>query len=154
MKKKNIIFTVFVFFMLFSLTGCGKKTVITTSDFKSKTEKIGFITTDVKYQYSSYEYVLEATVAQSPDGYQVEFYVLDDVGNATSMFNINRTIFEGYKGNSSSELSSSMSNYSSYTLTSSGYYMHLCRVDNTLLYVKVKDTYKDSVKDLIKDLGY
>ena len=56
--------------------------------------------------------------------------------------------------NSSSESSSSMGNYSSYTLVSNGYYMHLCRVDNTLLYVKVSDTYKDSVKKLINELGY
>lgn len=70
------------------------------------------------------------------------------------MFNTNRSTFESYKGNSSSESSSSMGNYSSYTLTSNGYYMHLCRVDNTLLYVKVNDTYKDSVKKLIKELGY
>ena len=154
MKNKSILFGVVCFLMLFALTGCGSKTAITTSDFKSKTENLGYTNIDVTSQYSSYDYIQEATVAQSSDGYQVEFYVLDDKGNATSMFNTNKSTFESYKGNSSSESSSSMGNYSSYTLTSSGYYMHLCRVDNTLLYVRVKDTYKDSVKNLIKELGY
>lgn len=154
MKKRNIIFGVVCFFMLFALTGCGNKTAITTSDFKTKTEKLNYTTTDITSQYASYGYIQEATVAQSSDGYQVEFYVLDDAGNATSMFNTNKTTFDSYKGNSSTEISASMGNYSSYTLTSSGYYMHLCRVDNTLLYVKVNDTYKDSVKSLIKELGY
>ena len=140
--------------MLFVLTGCGNKNVITTNDFISKTEKLGYTTTNVIEQYASYSYVKEATVAQSSEGYQVEFYTLDDEANATGMFNTNRSTFESYKGNSSSESSSSMGNYSSYTLTSSGYYMYLCRVENTLLYVKVNDTYKDSVKKLIKELGY
>lgn len=153
-RKRNIFFVVIGFLILLSLTGCGKKTAITTADFKSITESHSYTTVDVTSQYASYGNINEATVAQSPDGFQVEFYVLDDEGNATSMFNTNKSDFESYKGNYSSESSSSMSNYSSYTLTSSGYYMHLCRVDNTLLYVKVSDTYKDSVKDLINELGY
>lgn len=90
----------------------------------------------------------------SSDGWQVEFYVLDDSANATAMFNTNKNIFENYKGNSSSEKSSSIGNSASYSLTSSGYYMYLCRIDNTLLYVKVQDIYKDTVKDLVKELGY
>lgn len=154
MKKRNILFGVVCFLMLFALTGCGNKTAITTSEFKSKTERLGYTNVDVTSQYASYGYIKEATVAQSPNGFQVEFYVLDDDGNATSMFNTNKGTFETYKGNSSSESSSSMGNYSSYTLNSSGYYMHLCRVDNTLLYIKVTDTYKDSIKSLIKELGY
>lgn len=154
MKKRKFLFVVICFFMLFALTGCGSKTVKNTSDFKSIAENHNYTITDVTSQYASYGYIKEATVAQSSDGWQVEFYVLDDEGNATSMFNTNKSTFENYKGNSSSESSSSMGNYSSYTLTSSGYYMHLCRVDNTLLYVKVPDTYKDDVKNLVKELGY
>ena len=154
MKKKNVLLGVICFLMLFALTGCGKKTAITTSTFKSKTESLGYTTADVTSQYASYGYVQEATIAQSSDGYQVEFYVLNDAANATSMFNTNKATFESYKGNSSAESSSNMDNYSIYTLTSSGYYMHLCRVDNTLLYVRVNDSYKDSVQSLIKELGY
>jgi hypothetical protein len=70
------------------------------------------------------------------------------------MFNTNKSTFESYKGNSSSESSANMSNYSTYTLTSSGYYMHLCRVDNTLIYVRVKDDFKKDVQAVIKKLGY
>ncbi len=153
MKKRNIILGIVCFLMIFALTGCLSKTAITTSEFKTKAENLGYTTTDIISQYASYGYIKEATVAQS-EGYQVEFYVLDDASNATSMFNTNKEDFESYMGNSSSESTVNIGNYSSYTLTSSDYYMHLCRVDNTLLYVKVKDTYKDSVKTLIEDLGY
>ena len=52
------------------------------------------------------------------------------------------------------EESIDINNYSSYTLKTGGYYMYLSRVDNTFLYVKVKDTYQDSVKKMVKELGY
>lgn len=153
MKKRNVILMM-VFIVLLALSGCGDKTAIATSDFTSVAESHSFITSDASSQYSSYEYIKEATIAQSPDGWQMEFYVLDNEANAVSMFNTNREIFEGYKGNSSGETSSSTGNQSSYSLSSSGLYMHLCRVDNTLLYVKVDADYKDDAKELIEELGY
>lgn len=154
MKKRNILLIV-VFLVLFILTGCGSKKVITTSDFKAKTEELGYTALDITSQYTSYGYIKEATVAESQDGgFQVEFYVLDNESNAVGMFDTNMDTFKTYKGNSSTESSSSMGNYSNYTLTTDGYYMHLCRVDNTLLYVRVESVYEDTVKSLIKELGY
>lgn len=140
--------------MFLVLTGCGKKTAITTDDFITLSKSKGYAISDVTSQYESYGYINEGTVAQSKDGFQVEFYVLKDEVYATNMFNTNKTNFENSKGNSSTSSSSSMGNYSSYSLTSNGYYMHVCRVDNTLLYVRVKDTYKATVKDFIENLGY
>ena len=153
MKKRNIILGVVSFMMLFLLTGCGSKTVISTETFKSTAESHGYKVTDVSAQYAQYEYVKEATVAQQ-EGFQIEFYKLDDENNAQNMFNANKTTFEGFKGSASTEASANMGNYSSYTLNSSGYYMHLCRVDNTLLYVRVDQKYKDTVKKIIDELGY
>ena len=154
MKKRRIVLCVVCFLMLFALTGCGNKAAITTSDFKTVAEGHNYIITDAVSQYAAYDYIKEVTIAQSSDDWQVEFYVLDNAANATSMFNTNKATFESYKGNSSSESSTSIGNHASYTLTSSGYYMHLCRIDNTLLYVSVPDTYKNDVKELIEELGY
>jgi uncharacterized lipoprotein YehR (DUF1307 family) len=154
MKFKKITFTVLCMLLMFALTGCGSKTAIANDEFISKVESYSLTTTDVTSQYSSYDYVKSATVAQSSSGWQIEFYILADKNSATSMFNTNQSTFESYKGSVSSESSVSIGNYATYTLTSGGYYMHLCRVDNTLLYVRVNDTYKDTVKDIIKDLGY
>lgn len=154
MKIKKITFAVLCMLLMFTLTGCGSKTAITNDEFINKVESHSLTTTDVTSQYSSYDYVKSATVAQSSSDWQIEFYVLDDENYATSMFNTNQSTFESYKGSASSESSASMGNYATYTLTSNGYYMHLCRIDNTLLYVRVNDTYKDTVKDIIKDLGY
>lgn len=151
---KKLIMATSCLVLLFIITGCGNKTAITTTDFKSKMSNKGYANTDVISQYTDYVYIKEATVAQSTEGWQIEFYVLNDETNAQGMFNENKITFEGLKGNSSTESSTSLGNYSSYSLTSGGYYMHLCRVDNTLLFVKVPDTFKDTLKDLIKDLGY
>lgn len=153
MKKKITLFSIICLFVLFSLTGCKNKTAISTEDFKSKAEKLGYTTIDITSQYASYGNIKEATVATS-NNYQVEFYVLTDEEKAKTMFSTNKTNFENYKGKSSTETSSSIGNYSSYTVTSKGYYMHICRVNNTLLYVNVIKTHKDSVKELIKELGY
>lgn len=154
MKKRKIVFTLICFLMIFILTGCGGKRAISTKDFKSKAKSNNYVTYNVIDQFSSYAFIKEATVAKSKDGFTVEFYVLDDDLNATNMFNTNKKIFESYKSNSSSESSLAVNNYSTYTLTTGGYYMYICKVHNTLLYAKVKDTYKNSVKSFIKELGY
>ena len=152
--KKTILTIILCGIMVLGLTGCGKKTVISNSDFTIKAQENNYTVVDVTSQYSSYDVIEKATVAKSSDGWQVEFYTLKDKSEASKMFNTNKTKFEGYKGSTSTESSSSMSNYSKYSLTSNGYYMYLCRVDNTLLYVRVKDNYKSTVKDFIKELGY
>ena len=154
MKVKKILFGVVCVVMLFALTGCVNKIAYTTNDFKSKVESLGYATADVTSKYSSYGYVQEVTSAKSSDGFEVEFFVLDTESNAISMFNSNKATFESNQDKSTVASFLVMGNYSSYTLTSGGYYMHICRVDNTLLYVRVKDIYKDSVKSLIKKLGY
>lgn len=154
MKKKSIILGFMCLLIVFALTGCGNKKSITTDDFKSMAQNHSYTTTDVISQYASYDYIKEATVARSSNDWQVEFYVLDGNANATSMFNTNKEIFETYKSGSTSESSSNIGNHSSYSLTTSDYYMHLCRVNNTLLYVKVANTYKNEVTNFINELGY
>jgi len=154
MGKKKVILGFLCAVILFILTGCGDKNPITSSDFKSISENKNYTFYDITSQYAQYGYINSASVAKSSSGYQIEFYVLSDDSYATSMFNNNKTIFENYKGNSSVESSTSLANYSIYSLTSSGYYMYLAKIDNTLLYLRVDDDYKNEVKDFVKKLGY
>lgn len=154
MKKSKIILFVICIFIILLLAGCSNKTAITNEQFINASKHHNFIVTDVLDQYSSYGYFESATVAQSNEGWQVEFYVLEDDAYATSMFNTNKSLFESYKGNFSSESSYNMNNHSTYSLTSSGYYMYICRINNTLVYAKVQDIYKDSVQQFIERLGY
>ena len=152
MKKKFLLIGLLI--VMFTLTGCGSKKLLTTDNFKTISSNNNFKIYDVLEQYSEYDFINEATVAANDDKWQVEFYVLEDSENAKDMFNNNKSIFETYKGKNSLESSTALGNYENYSLTSSGYYMYICRVDNTLVYASVKDSYKDEVKEFIEKLGY
>ena len=152
MKKKILLVLLYLCFVL-TLGGCGKKTVLTTEQFKNVTEQRQMTTADVSSQYSSYEYVKEATVATNGN-YQIEFYVLDNEENAGKMFDINYNSFESYKGTTSAYSEYNLSNYHTYSLATNGKYYYIARVDNTLLYVNAEDEYKEEIKTIVKNLGY
>ena len=154
MKKKGLLFGALFLAFIFLFTGCSKKTAITSSDFKSKAEAEGYTVTDVISQYSSYEYVKEAYVASSSDGYQIEFYVLSDKDMAKSMFETNKAIIENANGNNKMKTEVNLSNYNKYSISTSTTYGYLCRIDNTLVYVNTNKDYKDKVKDFIKKIKY
>ena len=67
------------------------------------------------------------------------------------MFLHNKSNFEGESGTS---LSFSGTNYSSYERTSDGLFMYVAYIDNTLVYSKVNEQYKDKVKALIDSIEY
>ena len=150
MKKKS---TFLLLIIMIILTGCSKNS-LTTADFKTIAEKKGFMLTDVTNEYKSANFVQEGTVAESVDGWQIEFYILDSEENAINMFNINKDDFEKNKSEAFVSKSSHSSNYSKYSLTSDEYYMYIVRIDNTFLYTKVMIEYKESAKKLIQNLGY
>lgn len=153
MKKRNILLGSIVILFLLTLTGCGNKSAIDTKTFKDIGLKHGYTITDVKEQYSMYNNIKEATVIGSNDEWQIEFYVLNSSNDALGMFNTNKEIFESYKGAASIEGFKNIGNYNTYSLQSNGMYMHLCRIDNTLLYVNVPKQYEELVKNLINELG-
>ena len=70
------------------------------------------------------------------------------------MFTTNKLDFESKKTDNNVETSASMKNYDTYSLTNNGEYSYLSRVDNTFLYVNVKQEFKDKVKDFVDKLGY
>lgn len=150
--KKRFAFVVVCVLMILCLTGCGSKEVITTDYFKTTAEKYNYTTLDVSDKFSSG--IVAATYAESSDGYGITFLTFEDESSAVARFNYQKSIYEKYKGSASSESSSNVNNYLTYTLTSGGYYMHICKVDNTMLYVRTSDIYKSNVKKMIKELGY
>ena len=90
----------------------------------------------------------------------IKFYYKNKKGaittetDAKAMFETNRKSFENSKGSVSTEKSINLGNHSLYSVTSNGFYMYLSRIDNTLVYAKVSETYKDTVKDFINELKY
>ena len=154
MKKKLLLIAICVF-SLFLVTGCdSSKTAITTKDFIAKAEEKGLITADVLDQFAEYDFVKEATVAASSNGWQVEFYVLSDEENAKSMFETNAATFNAASDKKKNSTEVEMGNYKKIAFDTDENYMVLTRVDNTMIYVRVPISTKEETKEFIDTLGY
>ena len=129
---------------------CEKKTAITTEEFIAKAEKLNYEITEGTKESG----IKESKVAISSEGYSVYFYVMESKKEAIQMFEEKKMEAENKKGNMTNETSINVSNYSAYTVSSGGRYIHICRVDNTLFFTEVKETEKESVKQLIKEIDY
>ena len=159
--KKPVIIAIIAVVIVVAIVGVifinlnKEKTSITASDFYTTMSQKGYVVQDSSSQFSEYNYVKKSYIAASKDySYQIEFYELVDDSYATSFYNNNKSIFESSKGNASAETSVGLKNYSKYTLSSNGKYMVVSRINNTVIYVDVDDSYKDTVKSLLNELGY
>ena len=131
-----------------------EKTPITADTFNTTMESKGYVMTDTTSQFSQYGSLMAKSYAAQKSGYQIEFYELSNEENAISMYNTNKTKFESQKTNISTSSTVSMNNYATYSLTTNGKYKYVSRINNTLVYVDVDETYKDTVKDIMKEIGY
>ena len=132
-RVKQFLIGLICIVVLFTLTGCVKKTAITSDEFKNKMVYIAI---------------------NKDSTYQIEFYELSNKDYASNFFNNNKKTFEDSKSSGSTETSVSIGNNEKYTLTTKGKFKVVSRIDNTVIYLNVNDNYKSSVKDVLKDLGY
>ena len=156
MKKiKQIFIGVLLITIIFTMTSCGKKTSITSENFKNIMEEKNYIIKDATSQMSNYDYIKQVYIAISNDyTFQIEFYEFSDNDYAISFFNNNKQIFEDSKSQNSVETSVSTDNNAKYTLTDNDKYKVISRIDNTIIYLNVNKDYKTSVKDILDELGY
>lgn len=159
--KKTVIIGIIAVVIVIAIVGVifinlnKEKTSITASDFYTTMSQKGYVVQDSSNQFSEYNYLKESYIAAIKDySYQIEFYELVDDSYATNFYNNNKSIFESSKGSVSAETSVGLKNYSKYTLSSNGKYMVVSRINNTVIYVNVDDSYKDTVKSLLNELGY
>lgn len=165
MKKKGLfiglgilIFVLIILIVLFCTMFAKlnkEKESITAEDFKVKMQEKGYEIYDATSQFANYSYVKKVYIAVSNDQtYKIEFYEMSDDENAISFYNNNKSIFESYKGNTVSEGSTNLKNYSKYNLTSNGKYYVISRINNTAAYVNSDSNYKDNINSVLNDLGY
>ena len=131
-----------------------EKTSITADTFSDIMEDKGYILKDSTSLFAEYGSIVTKSFVAQKNGYQIEFYQLSDAENAISMYNTNKAKFESQKTNSSTSATASMNNYNTYSLTTNEKYKYVSRIDNTLVYLDVSETYKDEVKDIMKEIGY
>lgn len=151
----GIIVVVLVGIVLIAFNALNKeKTPISADTFNTTMEGKGYVMTDSTSQFAQYGSLMTKSYIAQKGGYQIEFYELSSEENAISMYNTNKAKFESQKANTSTSSTVSMNNYATYSLTTNGKYKYVSRIDNTLVYVDVDETYKDTVKDIIKEIGY
>lgn len=102
-KKIKILMMVFLCgFIILSLTGCGNKQAITSSDFKSKMQNKGFDVQEATDQFVNYEYIKQVYIAvNNRSNHQIEFYEKLDTIGAESFYETNKEVLKNEKGSSS-----------------------------------------------------
>ena len=147
---KKILLFIICIISIFTLTGCVKKKVINTEEFKQAAEKKGYTVHNVKFQYVTYDSIKDATAIMKDNDFQIVFLVFGKTEDAKKMFNNKKDAIDA---ESSGEVN--MINYSTYSVISNdNYYMHLGRVENTLMYTYVPREYEKEAIEFIKSLGY
>lgn len=155
MKKGNKFLEITLcLMMMLLLVGCENKKVITLDTFKEKATSNNYIVSDVTSQFKKSKIVKTATTANNLSKWVIEFYTLKSDSDAEYMFDYNKDEITKSKSKNSKEVSISSGNFTTYSLIDNGYYIYLCKVDDTLLYTKVKEEYKEEVDKFIQELGY
>lgn len=154
--KRLILTAAFCLILALVCGACAQsKTAVTSKDFISKAASLGLNTQDTTSTYAQYDHVVNSTSAGRVEGaaiaWQADFVTVNAADKAEAMFETNKDNFDQLSGNMSMI---SSGNYNTYEKTGDGQFMYLCRVDKTLLYIKVAEKYKDEAKQLIEALGY
>ena len=143
---------------VFTLMGCGKKTVITKDEFIQKAEANKMLTEDNSAEFAEYDYlksvISAGVVSDNTVKWKCDFMTASDDDYAKRLFASNKEKVDGMITGSTSNSSVNMGNYNTYSLNGDGKYAYLSRVDDTLLYLVVDEKYKEEAKAFVKTLGY
>lgn len=157
MKKiRRVLLSISLFVGVLILTGCTNRKPITSNDFYNRMKIQNFVLTDVTEQYSEYPHMKKVYVAQSPNlEYQIEFCEISDNAKAKEVYESNKKTFETSLGNVvKAKLDYNNKNVQKFRAVSAGHFMALTRIDNTVVYVRVPETYYKTVSKILKNLGY
>ena len=154
MKAKDlIIMTIFIFIILI-LSSFFLKRRIDTEKFISISDKYDLKIMDVTNQFAAIKTMKKATIAESKDAWQIEFYEFINKKEAKIMFQNNLQDYNNLKPGSVSSTKKDLLTSSYFTVVTSTRYYHVCRVKDTILYVNVPMEYQKDVEKIIKRLGY
>lgn len=148
--------------LIASLSGCGlKKTAITADEFSSKMEDEGYQMVDITNQYEEVENALLAM--NLDDGYKIEYYNFADEDSARTAYNQTANKFDKKYNVKMMSMNLTFNHSQSFYFTGQGKdadgnklesYVHISRVDDTMILVVADKEYRDDIKAIIKELGY
>lgn len=156
MREKGKILLI-LFLMVVSLgilVGCQSKEPVDPDSFKENANSLGYETEDLTQDLNSQSASILNCLVIDKDDLHVEYFQLDSKDTASTLFEANKQIVEGYKGESSAEATESNSTYQKYTLTADDMYFIVEQVDNTLIYAYTEQDKSKELDELVKNLGY
>ncbi len=163
-KKKLISIILLIIFLILIIGGViigiiyyTPKEVLTIAEFKkvAKKNSLQVEETEIKDQNGNpIKEVKNAINAESKLGWKIEYYILENQEVAKNNYNANKRIYSSYKNQLSEEKEKSRKNYDVFTLKTQSSYMHVCRVENTVLAISADDEDEKNIEKVIRKLGY
>lgn len=148
-KKLGLLLCILV---LFVLTGCGKKEVLTAEKFEEVLTKEGFSVTDVTSALD--DKTIKSVLTANNGIYQVEFYVTENDKRAKEIYENNRNVFKENETKSSKQKEISKTDYEKYTFELENQYEVIIRNKNTMVYASLNSDNKKSLNKIIDKLNY
>lgn len=147
-----LLIIVIVGFVLYTISSRNKKP-LTSEEFISSMEANNHTVSDAASQYPQYDYVKSAYSAYTLD-YRIDFFILSDDEHAIEFFNINKSNFDLLATDTATTSFADIGNCTRYTIISSGRYMYISRIGNTVICINSSDTYQQTIQTLVSSLGY
>ena len=151
MKKLKILVLMILAVLL---SACSiKKEAIDEDDFIRIMTNEGFEVVNTVNEYTEYPYFEETYVAKK-DGYEIQFYELEDDSFAKKIYSENKQQMESTKTGTYVESNVDLINNNKYSVDTQGVYTVVSRTDDTIVYLSVNSKFKEEVNSILKKLGY
>lgn len=154
MKKKIILSLLIITILLTGCTSNKTKTKIDNIKFTNTAISQGYTVTDNTQKYQDTTYITSSTLAKISDEHEIEMVIYDSEETASKAQEQHINSFNLLKSSGSTINKESGKNYYHYEMISNNYYMISTRIDNTLIFSKVKLSDKDKVISVINNLDY
>ena len=166
MKKKKIIIAIMTLIVIWVIAIWGfllvtgisfmkynqEKRLITAEQFKEIMESKEYTIYDITKQYPNFTMVYVAK--NSTNNYQIEFYENDYTSESIQVYNSLVNDIESEKNESQNYSDMKFKNYAKHTLSANGKYMVVSRIENTVVYAEVDESFEDEVNNLLDEIGY
>lgn len=156
MKKisRGVIILLIIMAAFITLVGCQSKEAVSVDVFNKEMTSLGYDVQDITNQYAGVNPAILVCSAFEGDGLHVEFFQMDSIESAKSMFDGNKGMVEGYKGNGNVESSVSNNSYQKYTLKSDGTYYVVEQVGETMIYSYAPEDSSKLLDAALGKIGY
>ena len=137
------------------LTGCGgkEKEVKTINDYQVACENNGLTMIDKTEQYKNDSYITNSKACILNDE-EIEMVAYDSSDSAKKAQDNQIEQFKSFRSTSNIIEKDKGKNYYKYTMITNGYYIISSRVDNTLIFTRIKLDDKEAVDKLLNELDY